>query len=439
MLSLVLAFTLFVTNQAASPAAPDNVTRSRAIVTALGNQEFASIEAQFTEAVRTAVPPGRLGTIWATILAQAGAFKGCAADPRVRSIADKQMVITACEFERAKLDVQIAFDSDGKISGFALRPPAMPYTPPSYANAAAYTEEDLSIGSPEWRLPGTLTVPVGAGPFPALILVHGSGPNDRDESIGANRPFKDLALGLASRGIAVLRYDKRSKVYGAKMAASSSITVKDEVVDDVGEAIKALQGRPRIDRARIYVLGHSLGGMLIPRILAAHSGIAGGIVLAGAAQHLEDAIVEQSRYLAMLDGTVSAAEQAQIDEATKAAAEIKALGPADVVSGKQVMHVPAAYWLDLKDYDPPAAAAALKTKLLVMQGERDYQVTMADLARWKAALASRPGVTIHSYGGLNHLFMRGTGPASPAEYETPSHVDELVVRDIASWILPANP
>src|SRR5262249_57372826 len=121
----------------------------------------------------------------------------------------------------------------------------------------------------------------GAGPFPGVGLAHGSGPNDRDETIAQNKPFKDLALGLASRGIAVLRYDKRTKVYPAKMAGLAGLTVKDEVVDDAIAAASMLRSQPRIDPARVFVLGHSLGGMLVPRIAAADAKLAGVIVMAG--------------------------------------------------------------------------------------------------------------------------------------------------------------
>ncbi len=437
MPSLVLAFLLFVTNQAATTQV-DAAAKARAVVTAFTTGDFASIEAQFTDQMKAALPPGRLAASWATLVTQVGAFKVCSSPGPVRGIADKQMVITPCEFERAKIDLQVAFDSNGRISGLALRPaatPAAPYTPPSYVNASAFKEEDLSIGSPEWLLPATLAMPVGTGPFPVVILVHGSGPNDRDETIGPNRPFKDLALGLASRGVAVLRYDKRTKVHGAKAAALTSLTVKDEVVDDVGEAIKSVRAHERIDPSRVFVLGHSLGGMLIPRIAAANPSIAGVVVMAGAARPLEQAIVEQTRYIANVDGTISPEEQAQIDTTAKTAEAIKALTAPDAAAGTMVMGAPASYWLDLRGYDPPAAAAALKTRMLVLQGERDYQVTMAEFARWKAALGSRPDVTFHSYPGLNHLFIAGSGKITPAEYSVPGAVAEEVVRDIADYVL----
>ncbi len=117
-----------------------------------------------------------------------------------------------------------------RLSGLSMRPPApeVPYAPPDYAVAGAYTEREVTVGSGEWALPGTLTMPAGPGRFPAVVLVHGSGPNDRDETFGPNKTFKDLALGLASRGVAVLRYDKRTKVYGAKIAPLKQFTVKEE-------------------------------------------------------------------------------------------------------------------------------------------------------------------------------------------------------------------
>jgi alpha-beta hydrolase superfamily lysophospholipase len=265
--------------------------------------------------------------------------------------------------------------------------------------------------------------------------VHGSGPNDRDETVGANKPFKDLATGLASRGIAVLRYDKRTRVHGGKVAGLTGFTVHQEAIEDVLEAVKALRAQPRIDSARVFVLGHSLGGMLIPRIGTADPTIAGLIVLAGAARPLEEAIVAQTRYLAAADGTVSPEEQQGIDRAAALAESVRALKPADATSGRMLSGAPPSYWLDLRGYDPPSAARHVKAPMLILQGERDYQVTPEEFAKWKAALGSRPDVTFHSYATLNHLFIAGAGSSLPAEYHVPGHVAEDVIRDIASRIL----
>jgi dienelactone hydrolase len=444
MTFLVTAALLFVTSlQApAQQPAPDPVAHAQAILASIAAKDFTQVEDQFTAAMKAALPPGRLAAAWTALLNQAGAYKSCARDARVRKIADKEMVITPCEFERATIDVQFAFDSAGRISGLVFRPSVnetVAYTLPSYANPSSYGEQAMTIGSGEWALPATLTLPAGTRPRPAVVLVHGSGPNDRDETIGGNKPFRDLALGLASRGVAVLRYDKRTNVHGAKMAALTDFTVQQEVIEDALEAVKALRTRPGIDSARVFVLGHSLGGMLIPRIGTADPAITGFIVMAGPARPIEDAMVAQTRYLALADGTISPEAQQAIDQAAALAASVRALKPAEAKSGRVIFGVPPSYWLDLRGYDPPSAAARVKTPMLILQGERDYQVTPEEFAKWKAALGSRRDVTFHSYAPLNHLFIAGTGRSLPAEYQVPGHVAEDVIRDIATWILATHP
>lgn len=437
MLSPITALLLLVPIAQALPPTGDVKAHAAALLASMAARDFAAVEAQFDDKMKAALPAGRLAAAWDGLLVQAGALKTCGGDVRVRVIADKQMVITPCDFERAKVDVQFAFAADSRISGLTMRPAAaanVPYSLPPYASAAAFSALDVTIGSGEWALPGTLTVPAGAGRFPAVVLVHGSGPNDRDETVGANKPFADLAAGLASRGVAVLRYDKRTKVYAARMSGAASLTVQEEVVDDAVTAIALLRSSPRIDPSRVFVLGHSLGGMLIPRIAAADPNVRGAIVMAGAARPLEQAIVEQMKYLAMADGTVTPEEQAGIDQASKMAETIAALKPEDAASGRLVAGAPASYWLDLRGYDPPAAAKRVHVPMLILQGERDYQVTMDEFARWKVALTGRPDVTFHSYPALNHLFLAGSGKSLPAEYDRAGHVDEAVVNDIAAWI-----
>src|SRR5688500_15534385 len=435
---LLSVFLLQLPSPAQQPPPARVVPQAQAALAAVLAGEFAKVEEQFTDEVKAALPPGRLATLWTTLLAQAGAHKGCEASPRVVAIADKQMVITKCEFARAAVNVQFAFDTAGQVCGLALPPGAgapVPYTLPAYANPASYGETEVTIGSGEWILPGTLTTPMGTVPVPAVILVHGSGPNDRDETVFANKPFKDLAVGLASRGIAVLRYDKRTKVHGAKMAAFTDGTVHQELIADVLEAIKMLRALPGIDSARIFVLGHSLGGMLIPRIGIADPAIAGLVVLAGAASPLEDLIVAQVRYLAAADGTISPEEQQGIDQAAGIVQSVRALKPEDAKSGRMIFNAPASYWLDLRGYDPPAVAKQVKAPMLILQGERDFQVTTDEFAKWKSALGSRRDVTFNSYPALNHLFIAGTGPSLPAEYQVPGHVAEEVISGIATWIL----
>ena len=438
MPAFVLGLLSFITISAVAQgqSTPDDpATRAQAVLVALGQHDFAKVESQFNDKMRAALPNG-LEPSWTAVTKQAGPLKSCG-PARVQAMANLQVTVMLCEFEHAKLDAQVVFDRDGKIAGLFFRPPAVPaapYSPPSYANPLSYTEEDVMVGSGEWHLPGTLVMPAGPGPFPAVVLVHGSGPNDRDETILANKPFKDLALGLASRGVAVLRYDKRSLVYRGKLQTTEDFTVRQEVIDDAIEAVKTLRASPKIDPRRVFVLGHSLGGMLIPRIAAVDSSLAGVIVMAGPARSIEQAILEQTEYIAMADGKITPEEQTQIDEAKKLVEAVRALTPEDAKSPTPIFGARASYWLDLRGYDAPSAARSVKPPMLVLQGERDYQVTMDEFAKWKAALSDKPTVTFRSYSALNHLFIAGAGKSLPAEYQIAGHVDEAVVRDIADWI-----
>lgn len=440
---LIAAVVAFATDQqamAAQAAAQSPEARARAFVDLMAGGQYAKAFEAFTPQMKVAMPLDRLTSTWNGLTEQVGPFRRQIATSVVpRGVLS--VVLVTCEFERATFDVQVTVNPANLIGGLFLRPAvrAVPYAPPAYASPTAYKESDATVGTGQWALPATLTMPVATAAVPAVVLVHGSGPGDRDATVGQVKQFKDLALGLASRGIAVLRYDKRTRVHADLMRDLPGLTVKDETIDDAIAAVRLLRSTPGVDPNRIVLLGHSLGGMLVPRIAAAGPPVAGFVVMAGAARPLEQAVVEQARYLAQADDVTSAAEQAQIDELERASARVTALGPADGSKPERLFGATASYWLDLRGYDPPAAAAQVKQPMLVLQGERDYQVTMGEFSRWKAALAGRIDVAFRSYPALNHLFVAGTGKSVPAEYNLPGHVSEAVVNDIAAWIMALAP
>lgn len=433
---LCLFWLLFAQPLLAQPPARPQVPAEVAVrfldQLAAGNYQAATLA--FADAMKAAAPPEKLAEIWTALQSQFGPYK-----KRIGIRTEKKglynVVVATTEFERGTVDLNVGVDDAGHVAGFFIVPPSSTasreYTPPAYVNKDAFNEREVTVGSGDWSLPGTLTMPVGPGPFPAVVLVHGSGPNDRDETVEAAKPFRDLAWGLASRGIAVLRYEKRTRQHGARLASVPNFTVREETVDDAVAAAALLRSTEGIDPARVYVLGHSLGAMVVPRIGGQDLKIAGFIVMAGAARPLEDLILEQVTYIAGLDGAVSEEEKKQIEGLRQEVAKVKALQPG--ASGT-ALGAPASYWLDLKGYNPPEAAKALGRPLLVLQGERDYQVTVDNLEAWKKALGDRKDVTFKSYPRLNHLFIEGEGASGPAEYQKPGHVAETVVADVAGWI-----
>ena len=415
-----------------APPAASRIAEAEGIVDAIVAGKFAVVMSRFDATMKASITEDALRKGWASTLAQVGAFVRRGA-PREEPNAQYRAVLIPCEFERGKLDLTVVFDAAGAIAGLSMRPAASPYSLPAYADPALYTERAVTVGSGEWALPGTLAIPAGAGPFPAVILVHGSGPNDRDGSAGPNKPLKDLALGLATKGIAVVRYDKRTLTHAARVSPLKQFTVKEETIDDALAALALLRNEPLIDKDRIYILGHSLGGMVAPRI-AADVRLAGMIVMAGAVRSLDQSILEQYDYLFRADGKITDAEQKELDVARQLMTDVAKLTPADGATGRIIGGAPASYWLDLRGFDPPAAAAELSKRILVLQGARDYQVTVADFEKWKAALGSRPNATLRLYPALNHLFQPGEGKSLPAEYSVPGHVPVDVIRDIAEFV-----
>jgi len=344
--------------------------------------------------------------------------------PQTQHTGNPTTIVIPVHWAAATLNFIVSWNAAGEIQGTSFRPPqspAPPYTTPSYSRPDSFSAREVTVGSDEWKLPGTLTIPKDKGPWPAVVLVHGSGPNDRDETVGGVRVFRDLAEGLSSRGVAVLRYDKRTKVHPHECAADPNFTMTQETVDDAVRAAALLRTEADIDPRRIYVLGHSQGGYMMPRIMQADTRLAGVIVMAGNVRPLEELIVAQTEYLFGLKGQLTDTERAQLDAIRK--------DPWKVLPG-----VTAKYRADLKDYQPVPLAAASPEPMLILQGERDYQVTMKDFALWKAGLAHKPNVTFHSYPALNHLFVAGQGQSRPEEYEKPAHVAPEAIADIAGWI-----
>ena len=409
----------------------DLKTEATAILDEMDAGKFDAVHARFTAEMAAAISADQLKQIWTTLPGQLGAAQG-RGDMQVRTRDGTTFVTLPLRYEHATINAIFAFEADGKVSGLLLKPQDAPKeAAPPVPAGAHYREIELKIGDDATALPATLALPDGKGPFPAIVLVHGSGPQDRDETIGANRPFLDIARGLAERGIAVLRYEKRTKARPQDYA--QGVTIDNETTDDAVLALAALRAQAKIDRKRVFVLGHSQGGMMAPRIAAHDPAVAGLVLLAAPARSLLDILIEQNRRLAYLDdGHLSDAESQQIMRVTDAVKTIREGG--EPSADHALMGLPAAYWRTIDAVDPVAEAAKLNQPMLFLQGARDIQVVDADWQAWKGAFGNDPRATFKLYEALNHLAIPGEGPGSLQEYQTPGHVLPALIDDIAAWI-----
>ena len=431
------------------PAAPktaqDFEALARGIVSDLAARRFDAVATRFTPQMSAALPGSKLAELWDALLAKTGAFHS------IRSASTSELqayhvVVLVCSFESSEVGLRVVLDSQGRFAGLSFVPAAssIPWTQPDYAHPDSFTEQPITVGQDPVKLNGTLTLPNGKGPFPAVVLVHGSGATDQDETVGPNKPFKDLAWGLAGRGIVVLRYNKRTFQHPESFKGAK-FTVEQESIEDARAGVTLLAARPEIDPKRIFVVGHSLGAMLAPRIAAEDGRLAGIVLMAGITRPMEDVIVEQVKYEVGLAGKPTPEGDKQIAAVEKMAADIRnpKLTPDQTVDMLGVP-MPGAYVLDLRAYDPAHTASTLKIPILVLQGARDCQVRIADYDGWKKALAGYPHATFHLYPNLYHLFINvpasDTTPLStPQDYEQPGHVAAEVVADIAAWINNSAP
>jgi dienelactone hydrolase len=381
---------LWLLAQAAGTPSADHRQAADAAFEALLSRDFTALAENFSPEM-TAAAAGLSGTVGPTLNAL-GPLLGDRPEPQVVSREGNDVFMYPAEFQRTGMTVIITVNAAGEIAGLFLTPP----------QPAPVQPGELVVKTGEIELPATLTLPEGEGPFPAIVLVHGSGPNDRDETVGANAPFRDLAEGLAAHGVATLRYVKRTR----QVPLGGVRTVRDEVIDDALSALALARSQPGVDPERVYLLGHSLGAYLAPRIARDDPAIAGVIMLAGNVRPIWEVAAEQLEYL------------------NAPPERLEQLGAG----------VPASYREDLETYDPVATARQLEMPLLILQGERDYQVTMREFELWRSGLDGYGDVTFRSYPKLNHLFLEGEGPSVPAEYNQPGRIPDDVYADIADFV-----
>lgn len=305
------------------------------------------------------------------------------------------------------------------------------YTPPAYTDTSGFFEIQTTVSRNNVQLPAVLSIPQGKGPFPVIILVHDLGPNDKDATTGKNKPFKDLAFGLASQGIAVLRYDKRSQ-------NGKQVSINEEVIDDAIVAYNLVKDyrENNIKFSDIYILGHSLGASLSPKIMNSIDNKASGLIMIASPYRYMDEVLFDQANLLKKQAEKDSTDTKHIDEFQEKVKNLTNLRQNKKSYSPEVLpyNLSTEYWNELNKIQPVDELKNVKKPLLIMHGGMDFQVSQKEFNFFKTYLSSRKTAQFKLYPELNHLMIKSSGIASLKEYETEGHVDAAVINDIAAWI-----
>ncbi|WP_312642841.1 DUF3887 domain-containing protein [Hydrogenoanaerobacterium sp.] len=397
--------------------------------------DYDKVVAKMSTACAAKLPAETLRQAWGLVTTPVGTFvKQTGAEVKVEG--SKATVIVTSEYTSKELVATFTFNRKNQIEGLWINYGKVIEQP--LENSEKFEEIRLEIGSGATKLSGKLTLPKGVEKPPVVVMLQGSGSTDLDETVGkaANKPFRDIAHGLAEQGIASIRYNKRFFTYPEEAQnLANTLTVEDEVIKDATDAIELAEVDTRVDNNRIYLLGHSMGGMLAPKIAYDNQTVRGIISMAGSLRGMEDILLDQN-LAAINESNISESEKAKrVQALEKEYKKIKELTDADAKKSVTVFGQPASYWVSLNRAKGIAYAPNLNIPMLVLQGDADFQVSVEkDYQSWRDALAGKQNVTYWVYGGLNHLFMPTTGVKDTTDYDSPAHVEQKVIDDIAAWI-----
>jgi len=408
----------------------DLKTRSIELAVEMVEGDFDNVVKGFTVETAKQLSRQDLETAWKQTVGELGSYKTVNSSAFSQK-GEKATVEIVLLYERNGLKVTFMYDKSSEIEGLWLNYASQEQP---LGETKDYKEEAVKIGEGEMQIDGRLTLPKNVKNPPVVILVQGSGQTDMDETIGAqgNKPFQDIAYGLAEKGIASIRYNKR--YYQHPELGTEFITIQDEVLNDVDSAITMAKKDARLDSERIYVLGHSLGGMLAPEIAAKNNLVSGIIVMAGTPNRLEDVILQQNKDV--INALTDKTEQEKKDLLEPVLQEIEKIKQATPETPHTIiMGVNSEYWASLNQIDTPEILEKITIPMIFLQGEEDFQVSMEnDYQMWQQLLADRENVEFKNYKGLNHLFMPSDGLKNIQEYDVKKMVDPMVIEDIAKWI-----
>ncbi len=432
---------------------------SRQSVQWLQNGEASKLHQLFTPQVSEKLDLKNTELIWKQITDQFGEFKEI--DTMFSKTVSGNLVVDCLlKFDKDFLKYRLAFNAENKIAGIFFIPYKTERTNPRTPQSnTVFNETKCSFTNDSLEFPAMLCLPLSGRLKAMVVFVHGSGPNDMNETIGPNKIFQQIAQELAAQGIGSLRYDKRTFIMQETGVPANFIAnINNVIINDAIAAVNYVDQINQLKNTPIFIVGHSLGAFAAPLIASRSNAVDGIIMLAANARPLEDLILEQYQYL-YARGGYSKAEKTEIKGLKKEVKNVKQLEKN--LKKRKIKDLPltsdTSFWLSLNAYNPVQTGADLQVPMLIAIGSRDYQVSMEDFNLWKTGLKKigesymrnnkdseslqinsdeiKPrSATFIEYQGLNHLFILGEGNSYPEEYERTGEISKIMIHDIGDWI-----
>ncbi|WP_081086076.1 alpha/beta hydrolase [Bacillus mycoides] len=402
--------------------------KSAAYLEQFQKNDFDQLYKNVTHEMNSKLPKDEFASKWNALISQLG--PALDTESEVFSSKDKHGKVSITTVHRKNnLQTTFVYTKDGKVTDVQTQLQPLIVKP---EKGEKWEEFSIKVGYNEKKLNGLLTLPKGVEKPPVAILLQGSGPNNMDSIIGTglNRPFADIAHGLAENGIASIRYDKRSYAYPNDVS-----DVETEYLYDAKEAVRLAKEDNRVDSNRIYLIGHSQGGLLGPKIAQDNPEIKGFVSMAGTLRRLEDIVLTQTTLRLEQENLSNERKKEELDNTKAGVDKIKKLNSSDKT--EVILGYPASYWNSLNKIDGASIVKNLSIPMFIIQGTTDFHVLeKVDYKLWQETLEDKDNVSFKVYPGLSHLFMPG-GSADKFDgsiYNKPAHVDSQVIKDVSGWI-----
>jgi hypothetical protein len=433
LLLLILSWFL-VQTEASAKSFTETEAKGREIIEFFVTKKFFLIEAKVNENYKSSYSRFILERDWEELIGTYGKF--ISAKPVHYDVSPYYTFIAfKINFDYLPYIFNVSFNEKEEIIYISFMAAHKMYVAPDYCDVSKFLERKLTVTNGFYEFPGILSMPNDVAKAPLVIILVEAGPTDKDGSYEENKPYKDIAWGLSTSGIAVFRYEKRSNNFGLFLAkdkgAYEKFTPREDLLDDLYKIIDSLKTLPDIDTTKIYVLGHGQGAMLAPLVAKERDDVAGIIMMGANAKRTQEMMIDQYAYLSQ----VTPNKKPEYDEQTINAKRSmdKKLNPLTEHS-KMPYDVQATYWIWLNKYKHVEITKKLTKPILLLHGDRDYQTNMENYEMWEKALKKNKNATLKHYPKLNHLFYLGEVQSTYSEYYLKSNIPEYVIKDMINWL-----